>query len=657
MNEEKVKQLYWTQIKWEKKLLQPIQYDGTPGLLQKKLRMYRTQRKRVFLEDKNLIRIRMYHERSKVTDCGEDEAACWFTRLRTDRDFLFEADVEISAFLSASGPSNREAFGIFIRDTMERDACTGLYYSNMAALGGYFGRYNFYGRDGIRTDDISSVQNFTLYQRVNRPEGAFAGVPLRYAAREDSPARVHLTLIRKGDSVLAEMKDCAGNNLLSIDRNGEEGELLLQDNLKLDRKYAVVFLPEAFQLRSRKYLYVGFLAARTDITVYKNSVRLRYLTERDERELTPALQHEKRITARKPQEIENQRQMKLSVREPVCFTAPEGSPSGDGSEERPLDLQSAVTLCSPGGEVRMKPGRYLLEESVVIAKGDSGQRGAVKRLSGERSGERKVILDFGKTANSLTLLGDFWTVEGIDVTSGYGIRIEGSHNRIRDCRTYGNLETGILIRHHDNASPTIEWPCYNLIENCASFENRDASECNADGFACKVAAGEGNVFRNCVAWLNTDDGFDLFSKNRQIGAVTLEGCCSYLNGYCLDEKGNLLKTAGNGNGFKLGGSGIRVEHHAIRCEAGGNRHNGFTSNSNPYLNMRECRAYNNRNKNIRYYFYFGRLFSTIRHSSRTIDQCDFSDTDTFDAAELLKKLRERYLFPDLPETEKNRSEV
>ncbi len=360
----------------------------------------------------------------------------------------------------------------------------------------------------------------------------------------------------------------------------------------------------------------------------------------------------------------------------VLYAAPDGKKEAAGTREDPLDLQSAIRRCAPGGEVRLRAGRYLLTREILIEKEFSGLPGMRKRLRGEtpektaqektqpceaaRYGEasvavsgsgipardlqslnagdgRRPVLDFGGGNGALRIQGDYWDVDGIDVTRGMGLKIEGSCNRIRGCRAYRNLETGILIRHPDGRSPRKEWPGYNLVEFCSSYENMDASGQNADGFACKVAAGEGNVFRGCLAWMNTDDGFDLFSKNRAIGAVLLERCGSFLNGFRMDDHlmdgprkddlrkdglrmddlrmdifridglrmdgegaaepesftGALSATAGNGNGFKLGGSGMEVAHRAVGCMAAGNRGAGFTSNSNPFMSLLRCRAYNN----------------------------------------------------------------
>ena len=116
--------------------------------------------------------------------------------------------------------------------------------------------------------------------------------------------------------------------------------------------------------------------------------------------------------------------------------------------------------------------------------------------------------------------------------------------------------------------------------------------------------------------------------------MTIENCKSFLNGYKLDEDGNLVSTAGNGNGFKLGGSGIKVRHRVISSEACGNKKDGFTSNSNPAVDMSRCRSYNNGKLNFHYYYY------RARHAipEKCIALCSFEDNETFDRDAVLREL-------------------
>jgi hypothetical protein len=55
---------------------------------------------------------------------------------------------------------------------------------------------------------------------------------------------------------------------------------------------------------------------------------------------------------------------------------------------------------------------------------------------------------------------------------------------------------------------------------------------NADGFACKLTTGYGNVFDGCISYNNSDDGWDLYTKAESgpIGPVTIQNCIAFNNG-------------------------------------------------------------------------------------------------------------------------------
>jgi hypothetical protein len=116
---------------------------------------------------------------------------------------------------------------------------------------------------------------------------------------------------------------------------------------------------------------------------------------------------------------------------------------------------------------------------------------------------------------------------------------------------------------------------------------------NADGFAAKLTCGEGNVFDGCMSYNNSDDGWDLFAKSATgpIGVVTIKNCIAFRNGYTEDGRGY---GDCDGNGFKLGGSGVGTAHIVENCLAFENLHCGFTDNNNPKLgSLTNCTAYNN----------------------------------------------------------------
>ncbi len=281
-----------------------------------------------------------------------------------------------------------------------------------------------------------------------------------------------------------------------------------------------------------------------------------------------------------------------------------------------FDVVKALYDCAPGDRICIPPGHYCFEQDLNVGQTVSGRADMPCVICAEEPGT--VILDFMLRMHGLKLLGDYWEISGLTVICGTGITIQGSHNLIRDCCARDNLGTGILIAHEDRESSAEDWPSDNRVEDCVSHDNCDPSGEHADGFACKITAGEGNEFVRCEAYLNADDGFDLFCKNRKTGAVILTDCVSRQNGYLKDATGQLIAARGNGNGFKLGGSGMPVRHQVIGCSAEGNRQFGFTSNSNPCMTLIRCRARDNQSGSVCCYY------AGARHREEvTITDCLF----------------------------------
>lgn len=594
---------------------------------------------RTVTEEDGEIRLGGHPYAAKVTDCGYDNLVCVCTSLPADSDFVLEAELTVRRFLREPGPSGQEAFGMFIRDTLEKERNTGMFYSNMAAVGGYYGRWNVFGRSGVTPEDIGHISNFVLYPKVNAPGGAFEDDPLRYRIRPEAPCKICLKMTRRGNEITAEMRDPAGRDLLAPEHNGGTDEPARDGGVIPDGAGYKVRCPEnVFRSRDQKHLYVGFFAAgKSEISVSKESLRLTLLSPGRQ----PEKGEQKESVSGHPEDVfpeplpgwDREDEETAGT---VFYASQNGNPKGDGSEGSPLDLPSAVGRCADGETVFLLPGVYSLRDDLVIAPDHSGCPGSRRHLRCGDTEERQAVLDFGGTDHGLRLCGSFWDVENITVTNGRGIMIEGSYNRVRHCESCRNLETGILISHRQNGALRSVWPAYNLVEDCLSYENRDLSECNADGFACKVAAGEGNCFRRCTTWLNADDGFDLFAKNRQTGAVRIEECKSFLNGYKTDENGNLTETAGNGNGFKAGGSGMYVRHQLTDCLAEGNKGFGFTNNYDPYFHLERCQSHNNDRGSIRYDVYAGSEYPRVRE----IISCGTADRQDFDREKLLRELKQ-----------------
>jgi hypothetical protein len=173
--------------------------------------------------------------------------------------------------------------------------------------------------------------------------------------------------------------------------------------------------------------------------------------------------------------------------------------------------------------------------------------------------------------------------------------LAGNNNKIEMMVFNDNQDTGLQISRLDSNAATIDqWPSNNLVLNCTSKNNcDDATMENADGFAAKLTCGQGNVFDGCMAYNNSDDGWDLYAKEATgpIGVVTIKNSIAFRNGFT--EFGEGYGDC-DGNGFKLGGAGVGSAHKVENCLAFENLHCGFTDNNNPKLeSLTNCTSFNN----------------------------------------------------------------
>ncbi|WP_017589694.1 pectate lyase family protein [Nocardiopsis ganjiahuensis] len=267
------------------------------------------------------------------------------------------------------------------------------------------------------------------------------------------------------------------------------------------------------------------------------------------------------------------------------FVAPGGSDSASGTEDDPTTLTAAIDRIEPGGAIYMRDGTYDFTETVHIEPGNDG-------LSGDRNelfaypGETPVLNFSAQSEDSanrgLAIGGDWWHVNGIIVehAGDNGILLGGSDNVIERVTTRHNRDTGLQLSRYAAGAPRAEWPSNNLIVSSVSHDNADSDGEDADGFAPKLTVGDGNVFRYTVAYNNIDDGYDLYTKSDTgpIGEVTIEHSLALGNGSLSDGSQH---SDGDRNGFKLGGSGIEVDHDVHHNIAFENGKHGFTYNSNP----------------------------------------------------------------------------
>ena len=268
------------------------------------------------------------------------------------------------------------------------------------------------------------------------------------------------------------------------------------------------------------------------------------------------------------------------------YVAINGNDSNPGTEKEPFQaIEKAMEIVRPGETIFVRGGAYTPSSTITLREhGSEGNCINLWAYPGETP-----ILDFSRdsdSSNGLEIDGNFWHLKGLVVTKAgnKGINVNGANNIIENTVTHSNVDGGIKL---DTGAAR------NLILNCDSYLNydRETQGENADGFAAKHELGEGNIFKRCRAWNNSDDGFDFMEAG---SAVRVEGCYSFSNGQNVWQDPDF--TEDEGNGFKLGQEG--GAHVVIRCAAWGNADEGFNVHENTSgVTLYNNTAWNN-NKNF-----------------------------------------------------------
>lgn len=259
---------------------------------------------------------------------------------------------------------------------------------------------------------------------------------------------------------------------------------------------------------------------------------------------------------------------------------------GDGSFDKPIrTIKKAFELVKTENDtIFLRAG--IFEESKTLEPTVSGDENNYKCLFAF-PGEFPVIDFSGQEYNSsnrgIKLTKDYWHIKGIEIMNAgdNGIHISGHHNKVENCSLHHNKDTGLQISNGGS---------YNQIINCDSYLNYDPATNgeNADGFAPKLDIGPGNYFKNCRAWLNSDDGWDCYEGQNQL---IIDSCWAFLNGFNI---WNDLSFQGDGNGFKLGGNYISAPHIIRNSIAFDNKEKGFDQNHNTAgITVFNCTAYRN----------------------------------------------------------------
>ena len=294
------------------------------------------------------------------------------------------------------------------------------------------------------------------------------------------------------------------------------------------------------------------------------------------------------------------------------YVAPDGDDSAAGTIDAPLaTLPAAYKKVAAGDTVWFRGGMYSITDEQVMKKdrlyayvfalergGTATKRTCFMGYPGERP-----VFDFsalqldGKYRIAAFYLGaDYLHLRNFDIV-GVPVRMKGhtqsecvaarkgSHCIVENIAMHDNMAIG----YYQNAGS------YNMVLNCDAYNNYDdfsegAYGGNVDGFGCHVlhTTDVGNVFRGCRAWRNSDDGYDLIHCQ---AAVEIDHCLAMYNGFrptINPQDTTIFKSAGDGNGFKAGGWGMKPQiakspvvcpqHYVHHCIAYHNKANGFYSN-------------------------------------------------------------------------------
>ncbi len=250
------------------------------------------------------------------------------------------------------------------------------------------------------------------------------------------------------------------------------------------------------------------------------------------------------------------------------YVAPSGNDTNPGTISQPFyTIAKAVAVAAaPGSTIYVRGGTYSYNTTVSLSQsGTSGAKINLWAYPGE-----KPVLDFStqpyaSSNRAFVLTGNYWYIKGLEIcyAGDNGIKVEGSYNIIEACVLHHNGDSGIQLGFaHETVNPDGTLCAYNQIINCDSYLNFDFDNMgsDADGFACKMHNGKGNVFKGCRAWRNSDDGWDLFETDWPVEIID---CWSWHNGDRTDfdaiyqqKMGKSMSSfQGNGNGIKLGGNG------------------------------------------------------------------------------------------------------
>lgn len=289
------------------------------------------------------------------------------------------------------------------------------------------------------------------------------------------------------------------------------------------------------------------------------------------------------------------------------YVSPIGNDANAGSFTAPkFNISALVNIVNPGDTIFVLPGTYNYNSITRITKSGTAEKRICIFGTGYNSAAERPLLSYksqGPGDSNRAFLfesgANYWHFKGLIIQEAgdNGIKIESNWNIIEFCDFDACYDSGIQIGLAKDSGSNDGTCAYNYILNCDSYNNCDSHKSggNADGFACKLFCGPGNIFEGCRAWNNSDDGWDMYSNT--LGVLMLN-CQTWHNGDKTTLRGNQY---GNGNGFKMGGNSTysRGTNIAVGCVAfdmhyvsGGGKCFDQNDNQDPQV-MLNCTTFDN----------------------------------------------------------------
>src|SRR5699024_2966880 len=117
----------------------------------------------------------------------------------------------------------------------------------------------------------------------------------------------------------------------------------------------------------------------------------------------------------------------------AIWVSPEGTADGEGTEEDPLDLHTAVAYVQPGQQIVLQDGTYALERAVRFDRGNSGNEEQPNNPMAQPGTPAGAGLE-NRRGGGIILRGDWWHLHDLEIrrsASGQKpLHVQGHHNVI-----------------------------------------------------------------------------------------------------------------------------------------------------------------------------------------------------------------------------------